>query len=95
MRYALLAATLVPCGVLGYTLGAPWGLIPIAWGFLIAISMSRRWAWIEDDRELAVVGMLDVQAHAFVAFGLGSRRTQQQLSAHAEVPEDGITVVEG
>lgn len=68
VRYALLAATLVPCGVLGYTLDAPWGLIPIAWGFLVAISMSRRWAWIEDDRELAMLNRKFAGSHLRIGF---------------------------
>ena len=37
----------------------------------------------EHDRQLAVLGMLDVEAHALVALGLGAGRAQQQLAAHA------------
>ncbi len=36
------------------------------------------------------VGMLDVEAHALVAFRGGARRTQQQLSAHAQVGDEGL-----
>lgn len=52
LRYGLLFTTLLPCGVLGYLLPAPWGLLPLAWGFIVAISISRRWAWVEDDRDV-------------------------------------------
>lgn len=68
LRYLLLAAVLVPCGMLGYTLAPPWGLIPIAWGFLVAISMSRRWAWIEDDRELAMLNRKFAGSHLRIGF---------------------------
>lgn len=47
LRYLLLFGVIVPCAVLGYVLPAPYGLVPIAWGFVVAISMSRRWSWIE------------------------------------------------
>ena len=66
LRYLLLFATLVPCGVLGYLLPPPLGLIPLAWGLLVAISISRRWAWIEDDRD---VYMLNQQFGANLRVG--------------------------
>jgi hypothetical protein len=43
LRYLLLAMTIAPCGVLGFLAPPPWGLIPIAWGFLVVIAVSRRW----------------------------------------------------
>jgi hypothetical protein len=54
-RYLILALAIVPCGVLGYWLPAPFGLLAIGWGFIITIAISRRWAWVEDDRELAML----------------------------------------
>jgi hypothetical protein len=68
LRYLMLAAVLIPCGALGYTMEAPWGLIPIGWGFLVAISMSRRWAWIEDDRELAMLNRKFAGSHLRIGF---------------------------
>ncbi len=55
LRYFLLFGTLIPCALLGYFLDAPWGLIPVGWGFLVAIAMSRAWAWVEDDRDVAML----------------------------------------
>jgi hypothetical protein len=54
-RYAYLAAHLLPLGLMGYFLPAPFGLIPIAWSLVSAISISRRWSWVEDDRETAML----------------------------------------
>jgi len=55
MRYLILALAIVPCGVLGYWLPEPYGLVAIAWGFVATIAISRRWAWVEDDREVAML----------------------------------------
>lgn len=66
LRYLLLFATLVPCGLLGYLLPPPLGLIPLGWGLVVAISISRRWAWIEDDRD---VYMLNQQFGANLRVG--------------------------
>lgn len=68
MRYLILAGVLLPCAWLGYRLDAPLGLIPLAWGFTVAISMSRRWAWIEDDRELAMLNGRFVGPHLRIGF---------------------------
>lgn len=51
--HLLVILTLVPLTALGFLLAAPYGLVPIAIGMLIAISLGRRWAWIEEDRETA------------------------------------------
>jgi len=56
LRFGVLFATMLACGIMGYWLEPPLGLIPIVWGLLVAISMSRAWAWVEDDRELAMMG---------------------------------------
>lgn len=68
VRYLFLFCSIVPCAVLGYWLPAPWGLIPIAWGFIVAISISRRWAWIEDDREIYMLNRRYNGAHVRVGF---------------------------
>ena len=47
----------------------------------------------EDECELAVHGMLDVDAHPLMTFGGRARGAQQQLTAHAEVSDDGFTEV--
>lgn len=52
LRYGILFALLIPCGLLGFKLDAPWSLFPLAWGFVSAIAISRRWAWVEDDRDV-------------------------------------------
>jgi hypothetical protein len=68
MRYFILAGFLLPCAFMGYWLAAPWGLIPLAAGFAVAISMSRRWAWVEDDRELAMLNGRFVGPHLRIGF---------------------------
>lgn len=68
VRYLFLLCSILPCALLGYWLPAPWGLIPIAWGFIVAISISRRWAWIEDDREIYMLNRRYNGAHVRVGF---------------------------
>jgi hypothetical protein len=68
LRYFLLFGVIIPCAVLGYFLPAPYGLIPIAWGFVVAISMSRRWSWIEDDRELYMLNRKFSGSHLRIGF---------------------------
>lgn len=55
LRYFLLLSVVGSCGVLGYYLPAPLAFFPLAWGFLVTIAMSRRWIWIEEDRERAMM----------------------------------------
>lgn len=45
--------SLVPLTALGFILPQPYGLAPIALGMLMVIALGRRWAWIEEDREIA------------------------------------------
>lgn len=45
--------SLIPLTALGFVLPQPYGLAPIALGMLMVISLGRRWAWIEEDREIA------------------------------------------
>jgi len=68
VRYSLLFLSIFPCAVLGYWLPAPCGLIPIVWGFVVAISISRRWAWIEDDREIYMLNHKYSGTHLRIGF---------------------------
>ncbi|MFZ2029985.1 MAG: hypothetical protein WAU68_06745 [Vitreimonas sp.] len=68
LRYAILLATISACAALGYYWDAPWSFIPIAWGFFIAFAVSRRWAWIEGDRELAMLNPNLSQRYIRVGF---------------------------
>jgi len=68
VRYLSLFGTLGACAAMGYWLEPPWGLAPLAWGFLVAIAISRRWAWIETDRELAMLNRRFVGPHLRIGF---------------------------
>jgi hypothetical protein len=68
LRYAILVSAIGSSAALGYFWPAPWGLFPIAWGFLLAFAISRRWAWIEDDRELAMLNPHLPDAYVRVGF---------------------------
>jgi hypothetical protein len=69
MRYFILASTLAPCAILAYWLEPPYAFGPIIWGFTVAISISRRWAWVENDRELSMLNRLYTGSHLRVGFG--------------------------
>jgi len=51
--HLLLLAVMLPLSALGFVLASPYGLVPIAVGTLIVLSLGRRWAWLEEDRETA------------------------------------------
>lgn len=51
--HALVLLVILPLSAMGFVLAAPFGLIPISLAALIALSLGRRWAWVEDDREIA------------------------------------------
>jgi len=71
LRYAVLLVHLVGAAALSWWLQAnaqqPWpfapqfivaqwaGFMPLIWGFIVAFAISRRWAWIEQDRETAMI----------------------------------------
>jgi hypothetical protein len=67
-RYFCLVAYLTPLGVLGYFLPEPFGLVPIGWALISAIAISRRWAWVEDDRETAMLNGKFVGDHIKIGF---------------------------
>lgn len=54
LPHLCLVAIFVPLTIMGYALPAPWGLAPISFAFLLAVSLGRRWAWVEGDRETAM-----------------------------------------
>lgn len=51
--HLLVVSIMLPLTILGYLLPPPWGLAPISLALLIAVSLGRRWSWIEEDRETA------------------------------------------
>ncbi len=67
-RYTILAGTLGCLGVMAFFLPAPYGLIPAIIGFILAISVSRLWSWVEDDRNLALITRFNPDAPKKVGF---------------------------
>ncbi|MCR9224120.1 MAG: hypothetical protein NXH70_08625 [Hyphomonas sp.] len=51
--HALVVLVILPLSAMGFVLAAPYGLLPIGLAALIALSLGRRWAWVEEDREIA------------------------------------------
>lgn len=68
LRYMLLLANLVAAGLMGWWLPAPYGIIPIAWAFMSTLAVSRRWAWVEEDRENAMLNRRFEGPHIRVGF---------------------------
>ena len=54
-RYGILGLMLISLCLLGWYLPPTWGLIPCALGIVAAVSVSRLWSWVEDDRALAAL----------------------------------------
>lgn len=67
-RYILLLGNLVPCAFLGWWLPAPYGLVPLGFAVVGAVAIARRWAWIEEDRENAMLNRKFDGAHLRVGF---------------------------
>jgi hypothetical protein len=72
-RYVILLTAIIACAALGYYWPAPWAFVPIGVGFVIAFAVSRRWAWIEGDRELAMLNPTLSQQHIRVGFAQNLR----------------------
>ncbi len=53
-RYLIIIGYLLPCGILAWYLPTPYGIFPILAAFTISISVARRWAWVESDREITL-----------------------------------------
>lgn len=68
IRYGLLLSVIGACAALGYLWEPPYAFVPIAWGFLAAFAVSRRWAWIEQDRELAMLNSKMSRANIRIGF---------------------------
>lgn len=54
-RYVFLSSILTCLSVLGWFLPSPLGLIPSTLALTLAISVSRLWSWVEEDRALAAL----------------------------------------
>jgi hypothetical protein len=67
-RYAILGGTLLCLVVMAWFLPEPWGLIPAAVGFVLALSVSRLWSWVEEDRNIASITRFDPSAPIRVGF---------------------------
>jgi hypothetical protein len=67
-RYFILASTQTSLCVLAWFLPPPLGLLPAALGFVLALSISRLWSWVEDDRALAVITRFNPKAPIRVGF---------------------------
>lgn len=67
-RYLVLSGTMLTMAILAWNLPAPIGLIPAAIGLLLALSVSRLWSWVEDDRNLASITRFNPDAPIKVGF---------------------------
>ncbi len=54
-RYFVIAGTQVSLAIMAWNLPDPLGLIPAFAGFTLALAVSRLWAWVEEDRNLALI----------------------------------------
>lgn len=55
MRYIVLIGTMSALSVMSFFLPPPMGFGPAILGFALAMSVSRLWNWVEDDRALAAL----------------------------------------
>ncbi len=54
-RYFILSGILTCFSIMGWWLPAPLGLLPVSIAFVLALSVSRLWSWVEEDRALAAM----------------------------------------
>lgn len=54
-RFLILLGHLIPCLILGWYFPAPLAFLPIFWALVSIIAIARRWSWVEDDREVAML----------------------------------------
>lgn len=54
-RYGILMTTLGCLAALAWFLPAPFGLAAVVIGLVVALSISRLWAWVEEDRDMASI----------------------------------------
>jgi hypothetical protein len=67
-RYSVLAGTQVCLAVMTWFLPDPLGLIPAFISFTLALSVSRLWAWVEEDRNLAMITQFNSNAPRRIGF---------------------------
>ncbi|MEZ5936796.1 MAG: hypothetical protein R3C52_01095 [Hyphomonadaceae bacterium] len=67
-RYVILGGSILFLSIIAWHLPAPYGLIPAVIGFVVALSVSRLWSWVEDDRNLAAITSFDPNTPKKVGF---------------------------
>lgn len=67
-RYAVLGGALVCLAVMAWFLQPPWGLAPMGLGLVVALSVSRLWSWVEEDRNIASITKFNPLAPQRVGF---------------------------
>jgi len=67
-RYSLLSGTLLCLCLMGWFLPVPLGVIPVFVAFILSISVSRLWGWVEDDRSLAAMTEYRINAPYRIGF---------------------------
>lgn len=68
--HILLISIFIPLTILGYALPEPYGLLPIFFALMLAVSLGRRWAWVEADRETAMrIHTLNDNQNIKIGFG--------------------------
>lgn len=67
-RYGVLAGTQVCLAIMSWCLPDPLGLIPGLIGVVLAISVSRLWAWVEEDRNLALMTRFNANTPRRIGF---------------------------
>lgn len=67
-RYAVLGTIHLSLAIMTWYLPDPLGLIPAFIGLTLALSVSRLWAWVEEDRNLAMITQFNPSAPRRVGF---------------------------
>lgn len=67
-RFTLMLGAILPCAALGWWLPHPYGLVPLGLALVGTISIARRWAWVEEDRENAMLARRFEGDHIRVGF---------------------------
>lgn len=67
-RYGILAGTQLCLAIMTWFLPDPLGLIPAFLGFTLALSVSRLWAWVEEDRNLALITQFNPNSPRRIGF---------------------------
>lgn len=67
-RYLILGLTLICLTLLAWFLPTPLGLLPVVLGLTLALSLSRLWSWVEDDRDMAAATQYSPLAPQRVGF---------------------------